>query len=90
MHTRTIDLTPNEATILRLIYTRGHEEAMALANSIGISKRYGFRILGSLKHKGLIRVKKDYDGLLIYASSKGKRLAGYFWPEIRQFTTQLG
>jgi len=80
---KTPDLTPNEATILRIIYARGQEDAWALTKSIGISKKYGLRILGSLKHKGLIRVRKDCDGLWIYASTKGKQIAGLIWPEVR-------
>lgn len=80
---KTPDLTPNEATILRIIYARGQEDAWTLTKSIGISKKYGLRILGSLKHKGLIRVRKDCDGLWIYTSNKGKQMAGLIWPEVR-------
>ena len=77
-----ITLPEDYALVLQQIQENGQDDIANLAETLHIRRSRLSHIIDSLKHKGLIRVTRDYHSdLWIELSAKGKRLVRYLWPE---------
>ncbi len=74
-------ITPNEAIVLQQVYEDGEDNATALAYMLGMSRSRIMQLLTTLREKGLIAAENSFDGVWIRATSKGRKLMRYLWPE---------
>jgi DNA-binding MarR family transcriptional regulator len=72
------------ALVLQQIQENGQDDLANLAESLRIRRSRLTHIIDALKHKGLIRMTRDYrNDVWIELSGKGRRLVSYLWPETR-------
>ena len=72
------------ALVLQQIQESGQEDLANLSESLRIKRSRLTHIIQALKHKGLVRLTKDYrNDVWVELSGKGRRLVTYLWPETR-------
>jgi DNA-binding MarR family transcriptional regulator len=72
------------ALVLQQIQENGQDDLANLAESLRIRRSRLTHIIDALKHKGLIRMTRDYrNDVWIELSGNGRRLVSYLWPETR-------
>ena len=77
-----IDMPEDYALVLQQIQESGQEDIANLAETLQIKRGRLAHIIDALKHKGLIRLTRDYHSdMWIELSTKGRRLVNYLWPE---------
>lgn len=77
-----IALPEDYALVLQQIQENGQEDIANLSETLHIRRNRLAHIIEALKHKGLIRISRDYHSdLWIELSGKGRRLVRYLWPE---------
>lgn len=79
-----VELPADYALVLQQILEHGQEDIANLSESLQIRRSRLAHIIEALKHKGLIRMTRDYHSdLWIELSGKGRRLVSNLWPESR-------
>lgn len=71
-----INLTTNEALVLRQVYEDGGDEAAMLAVQMGMPCRTAMNVLVDLRRKGLMATRP-----MATLTTCGKRLVQRIWPE---------
>lgn len=82
MKTPHINLTNEDALVLQLISESGEEDVISLEQSLNMNRGRVLASLESLRHKGLITIRRISGDWWVRISSKGKRLTNYMWPEL--------
>ena len=79
----TAQLTPNEAIVLQQVHEDGEDDTSTLASQLGMSRHHVLSIIEQLKHKGLVAIDSDLDGLWVRLTHRGQQIMQYLWPEAR-------
>ena len=81
MH-KIVELPADYALVLQQIQENGQEDMINLSESLHIRRSRIAHIISALKHKGLVKITRDYHSdLWIELSGKGQRLVRQLWPE---------
>lgn len=76
-------ITPSEAVLLQQLQEMGEEDARSLSYMLGFSRQYTASLIERLRHKGLVAMTTDIDGIWIHLTNRGKQLLQHMWPEAR-------
>lgn len=74
-------LSLSEAIVLQQVHEDGEDDTSSLAKALGMSRAHTLNVITHLKHKGLVDINGDTDGLWVHLTRKGRRLMHYLWPE---------
>jgi DNA-binding MarR family transcriptional regulator len=79
-----MEMPADYALVLQQIQENGQDDIANLSESLHIRRSRLTHIIDALKHKGLVRLTRDYHSdLWVELSGKGQRLVQYLWPESR-------
>lgn len=79
----TRSLSLSEAIVLQQVHEDGEDDTGSLARALGMSRERTLSVIAHLKHKGLVSIDGDSEGLWVHLTRKGRRLMNYLWPEAR-------
>ena len=74
------ELTSHEALVLQQLGEVGVDELDHLSRELMENPRSLLNTLQKLKRKGLIKVVDQYDDIMIFLTSSGRRTIHYIWP----------
>ncbi len=76
------EIPEEHALVLRQLDEAGEEDFITLAESICLDRAKLVHIIGSLKNKGLIKVRRTTQDTWVSISTRGKRLIEILMPGI--------
>ncbi len=77
-----ISLSTEDSLILQQISESGEEDIISLSRNLGMQRGRVLAGVNSLRRKGLVVIQRTAEDWWVQASTKGKQVSHYIWPEM--------